>query len=186
VEGKMKFVGLSGSIRKESFNTKLLNFIKNHYHDQFELEILNIEDLPYFNQDDELDPSDVVKAFKQKVKDADGILIATPEYNWSVPGVLKNALDWLSRVDKVMTNKPVMIVGATPGKMGTIRAQIDLRRILSSPGLDARVLPPAVNEFLLIAAHEKFDSEGHLIDESTVQFLDNVVSNFIGFVKENQ
>ena len=182
----MKIVGLSGSIRSESYNTKLLNFIKNQYHDQFELEILNIEELPYFNQDDELDPNDIVKEFKQKVKDADGIIIATPEFNWSVPGVLKNALDWLSRVDKVMTNKPVMIVGATPGKMGTIRAQIDLRKILSSPGLDARVLAPAVNEFLVTSVHEKFDAEGRLSDEPTVQFLNNVVANFIAFVNESK
>lgn len=85
-----------------------------------------------------------------------------------------------------MTNKPVMTVGATPGRMGTVRAQIDLRKILGSPGLNARILPPAVNEFLLVNAHEQFNSDNELTDETTIQFLDTIINNFIQFVNGNQ
>ncbi|WP_338083977.1 NADPH-dependent FMN reductase [Caldibacillus debilis] len=148
------------------------------------MEILSIRELPFYDQDEEADPPDAVKTFKEKVKKADGVIIATPEYNWSIPGALKNALDWLSRGDKEMKDKPVMVVGASTGILGTVRAQIDLRKILGSSGLSARVLPPSTNEFLVTNAHEKFDESGRLTDEATLQFLDAVVNSFVEFVKK--
>ncbi|MFO7342077.1 MAG: NADPH-dependent FMN reductase [Bacillaceae bacterium] len=180
----MKLVGISGSLRKESYNTKLLKTIGERYAESFDLEILSIRELPFYDQDEEADPPDAVKTFKEKVKKADGVIIATPEYNWSIPGALKNALDWLSRGDKVMKDKPVMVVGASTGILGTVRAQIDLRKILGSSGLSARVLPPSTNEFLVTNAHEKFDESGRLTDEATLQFLDAVVNRFVEFVKK--
>lgn len=88
----MKLVGLTGSVRIESYNTKLLKYIQSRYQHLFELEILDIKELPYYNEDEELNPPAVVQQFKQKVKNSDGVIIATPEYNWSVPGVLKMRL----------------------------------------------------------------------------------------------
>ncbi|WML55607.1 NAD(P)H-dependent oxidoreductase [Neobacillus sp. PS3-12] len=111
----MKIVAIVGSNRKESFNKKLTLFIQKRYKDQAEIELLPIEKLPMYNQNDELTPPSIVTEIKTKVLQSDAILIATPEYNHSIPGFLKNALDWFSRVDKVMVEKPVMIVGATPG-----------------------------------------------------------------------
>lgn len=178
----MKIGAISGSLRKDSYNTMLLKTIQERYEDKFELEILDISQLPLFNQDDELDPPENVKEFKEKVMSFDAMIIATPEYNWSVPGVLKNSLDWLSRGKRALVDKPVMIVGASIGIMGTIRAQLDLRRILSSPGMSARVLPPASSEFLVTTAQNKFDENGKLTDEATLQHLDKVIDHFMDFI----
>ncbi|OCA90542.1 NADPH-dependent FMN reductase [Bacillus sp. FJAT-27225] len=178
----MKVAALVGSVRKDSLNLQLVETLRERYSEKFELSVVEICGLPFFNQDEELDPSEEVKRFKQEIHNADAVLIATPEYNWSVPGVLKNALDWLSRVDFVLKNKPVLIVGATPGVLGTIRAQQHLRQILSSPGLQARVLQPAGNEILVTQALNKFQN-GRLIDEATLAFIDDVVERFIDFAK---
>ncbi|WP_085507244.1 NADPH-dependent FMN reductase [Thalassobacillus devorans] len=178
----MKFVVIAGSIRKESYNKKLANYIRLRYQQKAEIKLLHIEELPFFNQDEEENPVATVREFKQKIVEADGIIIVTPEYNHSVPGVLKNAIDWCSRVDKVMTNKPVMIAGGTMGALGTVRAQMHLRQILNAPGVAALTLPG--NEVLIGAIHQKMDEEGKLIDEPTIQFLDDVMSNFIGWIEK--
>lgn len=181
----MKIVALVGSLRKDSYNMQLANTMKERYQDKINIEIANLGVLPYFDQDEELNPPQVVRDFKQAISSADGVLIVTPEYNWSVPGVLKNAIDWASRVDKVFVGKPVMVVGVSIGAMGTIRAQLHLRDILSSPGIQAKLLPPASNEVLVNFATQKFDvATGQLVDESTLQFLDEKVSNFIRFISE--
>ncbi|OAO79762.1 NADPH:quinone oxidoreductase [Geobacillus stearothermophilus] len=181
----MNIVALVGSLRKDSYNRKLAEFMRERYKDKFQLDIADIGALPHYNQDDELDPPEVVAAFKRQVADVDGVLIVTPEYNWSVPGVLKNALDWLSRVDKVLVNKPVMIVGVSTGMMGTIRAQLHLRQILQSPGLAAKVLPPAGNEVLINFVNQKFDESGQLTDAATIQLLDQVIERFVQWIAQS-
>ena len=173
----MKFVTLVGSVRKESFNKKLARFIQARYNAQAEVEILPIEELPMYNQDEELDPPAIVKEIKQKILDSDGIIIVTPEYNHSVPGVLKNAIDWFSRVDRVMVKKPVMIAGASGGVLGTVRAQMHLRQILNSPGVAALTLPG--NEIFIGSIQQKVDESGNLNDEMAIQFIDGVMNNFI-------
>lgn len=178
----MKVAGLVGSLRKGSFNQQIANFIQNRYKDEMDIEYLNIENLPFFNQDQEENPPEVVKIFKKSILESDAVLIVTPEYNHSVPGILKNALDWLSRVDKVLTGKPVLIVGATTGMLGTVRCQIHLRQILASPGLSAKVLPG--NEVLIGLVHQKLDENGKLIDEPTIAFIDATIANFKAFVLE--
>lgn len=178
----MKIVAIVGSNRKESYNKKLTLFMQKRYKDQVDIELLPIEKLPMYNQDDELTPPEIVTEIKNKVLQSDGILIATPEYNHSIPGFLKNALDWFSRVDKVMVNKPAMIVGATPGVLGTVRAQVHLRQILNSSGVSALTLPG--NEVFIGNINEKLDESGELIHESTIQFLDTVMNNFINWAKK--
>jgi NAD(P)H-dependent FMN reductase len=178
----MKVVALVGSIRKESYNLKLAQYIKQRYRDRFELEILNIRDLPFYDQDIENDPPAVVADFKRKVAEADAVLWLTPEYNYTIPGVLKNAIDWLSRVDKPLVGKPSWIVGASMGQMGTLRAQLHLREILYSPGVSSPIMPG--NEVYVGAVHEKIDAAGQLVHEPTVQFLDNVVDNFVDWVSK--
>jgi len=181
----MKIAILVGSIRKESLNMKLANTIKDRYMNKFNTEILDIRNLPYYDQDIETTPPESVKDFKQKVKEADGIIIITPEYNWSIPGVLKNALDWLSRVDQVLIGKPTMTAGVSPGLMGTIRAQLHLREILAAPGVQAKLLKPAGNEVLINLAASKFDEiTGELVDKVTLKFLDEVIERFITLVSQ--
>lgn len=156
--------------------------MQERYKDKFDLEILEIRALPYFDEDIENDPPDVVIAFKNKIAEANGVLIVSPEYNWSIPGVLKNALDWLSRGDRVLNNKPVMTAGVSPVTFGTVRAQLHLRQILSAPGISARVLPPGGNEILVNFAGQKFDESGRLVDEQTLTFLDGVVQKFVEWI----
>ena len=114
----MKVVAIVGSIRKDSYNLKLAKHVQNRYADQFEVEILDLAPLPIYNQDIELEAPQVVLDFKAKVKEADAVLWVTPEYNATIPGVLGNAIDWLSRVDKVMNGKPSIVMGTSMGILG--------------------------------------------------------------------
>jgi chromate reductase, NAD(P)H dehydrogenase (quinone) len=183
-ESIMNIVTLVGSLRKESYNLQLFKTMEERYQGKLNLTLADIRSLPFFDQDEENQPPQSVKEFKEAISKADGVLIITPEYNWSVPGVLKNALDWASRVDKVFIGKPVMALGATLGMLGTVRAQMHLREILSSPGIQARILPPGGNEVLVGLANQKFHAEtGRLVDEGTLRFLDEKVEAFIDFVK---
>ncbi|SDN89668.1 NADPH-dependent FMN reductase [Alkalicoccus daliensis] len=177
----MKLAALIGSVRKDSFNRKIADFIGERYQSDFTLEKLGIQELPYFDQDQETDPPESVRTFKQKVKDADAILIVTPEYNHSVPGILKNAIDWVSRIDLVMAGKPVLMIGASPGFLGTVRCQLHLKQILAAPGVSALVLPG--NEVFIGEVHKKMDDTGKITDEGTVEFLDGVMKNFKTFIE---
>src|SRR6476660_7268532 len=107
----MKVVAIVGSIRKDSYNVQLAKHIQTRFADQFEMEILDLATLPMYNQDIELDAPKEVLDFKAKVKEAHAVLWVTPEYNATIPGVLGNAIDWLSRVDKVMNGKPSIVMG---------------------------------------------------------------------------
>jgi chromate reductase, NAD(P)H dehydrogenase (quinone) len=163
---------------------QLAKTMQERYKGNLNINIADIRSLPHFDQDEENNPPQPVKEWKEAVSQADGVIIITPEYNWSVPGVLKNALDWASRVDKVFIGKPVMTLGATPGMLGTVRAQMHLREILGAPGIQAKVLPPGGNEVLIGFANQKFDEPtGQLVDEGTLNFLDSKVDAFVDFVK---
>ncbi|MEH7391600.1 NADPH-dependent FMN reductase [Bacillus sp. JJ1474] len=100
----MKIAAIIGSNRKGSYNRKLTAFIQERFQENIEIEILKIEQLPMYSEDDEFNSSPIVTEIKQKISESDGVLISTPEYNHSIPGLLKNALDWVSRVDTVMVN----------------------------------------------------------------------------------
>ncbi|WP_075619561.1 NADPH-dependent FMN reductase [Paenisporosarcina indica] len=178
----MKVVAIVGSIRKNSFNLQLAKHIQARYADQFELEILDLAPIPMYNQDIELDTPHEVLDFKAKVKAADAVLWVTPEYNSTIPGVLGNAIDWMSRVDKVMNGKPSMIMGASMDILGSVKAQMHLRDILFASGLNSPLLP--MNEVYVGAAHTKFDENGQLTDQATIEFLDSVITNFQAWMKQ--
>ncbi len=177
----MKIVALVGSLRKDSYNKKIANFMKDRYAGQLDIEILSIGNLPLFNQDLEEEPPSVVKEFKTKIKESEGVLIVTPEYNHSIPGVLKNALDWCSRGERSMLKKPTFIIGASDGNVGTARCQGDLHRVLNAPGLYAYVLPG--NHVLIPNVQDDFDQEGNFINERTLKYLDKVVDNYKEWAK---
>ena len=177
----MKVVAIVGSIRVDSFNLKLAKHVQTRYAEKFELEILDLKPIPMYNQDIELDAPKEVLDFKAKVKAADAVLWVTPEYNSTIPGVLGNAIDWMSRVDKVMNGKPSMITGASMGAMGTVKAQMHLRDILFASGLNSPLLP--MNEVYVGAAHTKFNDNGELTDQATIEFIDTVIVNFQEWMK---
>lgn len=177
----MKLVGIAGSIADQSYNRTLLNFIAKHCKGIVDIEVLNINDVPMFSQDNDQTNSPVIQNLSAKIKAADGIIIATPEHNHTVPAALKNVIEWLSYKVHPFDGKPVMIVGASYHVQGSSRAQLHLRQILEAPGVNAIVLPG--NEFLLGDVKTAFDDNGNLKDEGTVKFLDSTVKKFIKFAK---
>lgn len=177
----MKIIAIVGSIRKDSYNKKLAKFMKERYTDKLDIEIFTLENIPMYNEDIELDPYEVITNYREKIKSSDGLIFVTPEYNHSIPGVLKNLLDWSSRVERVMLNKPAMIVGASTGVMGTVKAQMHLRQILNSGGVGAITMPR--NEVFISNIQDKFDNE-NLNDESTTEFLDKVVDDFVEWINK--
>lgn len=175
----MKIVTIVGSLRKDSFNKKVALFMQDRYKGKLDMEILYLNEIPLFNEDIEKDPPEVVKVFKRKIWESEGILIVSPEYNHSIPGALKNALDWCSRVDRVMLNKPVFMVGASNGNVGTARMQGQLHQILNAPGLAALTLPG--NHVLIPNVQDDFDENGNYINQRTIKYLDKVVDNYIAW-----
>ncbi|HEY0221247.1 NADPH-dependent FMN reductase [Lactovum miscens] len=177
----MKLIGLIGTNSNKSTNRQLLEYMKNHFEDFAEIELIEIKDLPVFNKPSNLKIPDSVVEISKKIEDADGVIIGTPEYDHSIPAVLMNALAWLSYGIFPLLNKPVMITGASYGTLGSSRAQAQLRIILDSPEIRATVMPGS--EFLLGHSLQTFDKEGNLIDLETVQKLEALFNDFRLFVK---
>ncbi len=179
-EDAMKLLGLVGTNSARSTNRKLLQYIKQHFADKADIELVEIKDLPVFNKPANRELPESVKELVAKIESADGVIIGTPEYDHSIPAVLMNALAWVSYGVYPMLNKPVMITGASYGTLGSSRAQLQLRQILNAPELKATVLP---DEFLLSHSMKAFDTNGELIDLEISQKLDAIFDDFRLFVK---
>jgi chromate reductase len=165
----MRILAVSGSLRESSFNTSLLRAALEAAPDGVELELWDgIGELPLYDEDLEDDAPVSVQRLRDAWAAADAILFATPEYNGSVPGGLKNAIDWASRpkLEGVLRNKTVAVVGASTGQFGALWAQQDMKRILGITG--ARVIG---TEIPVGRAHERFDSEGRLLDGEVFEQL---------------
>ena len=162
-------LGISGSLRKASYNTAALHAAQERAPEGVTIEIADISAIPIYNDDVRAAGIPVsVLTLGAEIARADAVLIATPEYNFSIPGVLKNAIDWISRLpDQPFKNKPVAILGASPGPVGTARAQYDLRKVFVF--LDAHVLNKP--EIMISNAGTRFDAEGKLTDETSRKFL---------------
>ena len=179
---KIKIVGLVGSLRKDSFNRAIMNEAVKLSPADAEIEIVGI-DLPLFNQDLENDLPEAVKNFKQKIEAADAVLVATPEYNYSVPGVLKNAIDWGSRPygQSCFEGRPVGVMSASIGMLGGSRAQYHLRQ--SFVFLDMRPLNRP--EVMVPNAADKIEN-GEIKDAETKEKIGELVSALIAKAKESK
>jgi chromate reductase len=168
----MRALGISGSLRRDSYNTKLLRVAEELLPPGAELEIWDgLKAVPPFDEDDELGPEpepEAVASLRRAVASADAILVATPEYNHSIPGQLKNAVDWLSRpfATTPLRNKPALVVGASTGAFGAVWSQAELRKVLAAAG--ARVVEADV---AVGHAPTKFDESGALVDEELLDQL---------------
>ena len=171
----MRVLAIPGSLRAASLNLRLLREAVRLAPDGMEVELHPLHDLPLFDQDleEQGDPEPVVR-LKEAIRDADAVLLGCPEYNWSVPGVLKNAIDWASRPPgrSHLQYKPVAMVGATPGRGATLRSQTVVRQSLAT--LRCWVLPG--HEIGLARAHQLFGEDGRLSDEGTVEALQKMLA----------
>lgn len=178
---RISIMGFAGSLRKASYNRALLSAALELAPEDAALEIFDLEGITSFNQDMENVPLERVKEFKSKVRSADAILIATPEYNYSVPGVLKNALDWASRPpkDNAFDGKPVALMGASTGMLGTARAQYHLRQtfvILNAHPLNRP-------EVMVPFAQEKIDGNGRVTDQKTRDKIRELLESLVAWTR---
>lgn len=166
VSDRFRILGIPGSLRRASYNRGLLRSALEVAPNGVDIELVDLAPIPLFNADVEArgDP-EPVREFKERIRAADALLIATPEYNYNIPGVLKNAIDWASRppADSVLRQKPIALMGAFPGRFGTARSQLALRQVFVFTGSFVLVKP----ELMVSGAAQLFDAEGNLRDEET-------------------
>ncbi|MFJ2990169.1 NADPH-dependent FMN reductase [Collimonas sp. NPDC087041] len=178
---RIRILGVAGSLRAQSYNLMLLQAAQELLPAEVELEIYSLEDLPLYNQELEQDLPASVLRLKQAIKRADAILFTTPEYNYSIPGVLKNAIDWASRPggESAWAGKPAAIAGASPGVLGTARAQYHLRQILVALDVTAVNQP----EVMIGNASERFDANGRLVDDKSRHFFSLLLNNLLELIR---
>jgi len=181
VSEPLTILGIAGSLRKESFNRSLLRAAVDLAPEGTRIETFELVGMPSFNQDEEANPHPTVTEFKQRIRAADAILFVTPEYNYSIPGVLKNAIDCASRPygDSAWTGKPVAVMGASVGMLGTARAQYHLRQTFVFLNMYAVNQP----EVMVANAHTRFDQEGKLTDEKTKQLIQQLLTELVNWTK---
>jgi chromate reductase len=177
----IRVLGISGSLRKGSYNTALLRTAATIMPVNSALQIFDISQLPLFNQDNEKPPHLEVAKLKAALTQSDAVLLASPEYNYSVPGVLKNAIDCASRPygENSWNGKPVVVITSSIDSVGGARVQVAWKPVFAF--LNMPCMPGA--EFALSVAQQKIDKDGNLTDEATKKFLAQVLSNFINFAR---
>lgn len=177
----IRILGIAGSLRRGSYNRAALRAAVKLVPEGATLGIFELDGIPVFNEDEDKNPPQRVVDFKKEIRAADAILFVTPEYNYSVPGVLKNAIDWASRPygDSAWTGKPAAIMGASTGLFGTARAQYHLRQMFVFLNMFAVNQP----EVMIGKAADKFDSQGNLTDEATAKFIRQLLENLVAWTK---
>lgn len=173
----VRILGIAGSLRAASYNRGVLRAAKELAPEGSSVDILDLDGIPGFNQDDEQNPPEKVTELKRRIREADAILFVTPEYNYSVPGVLKNAIDWASRPygDSAWDGKPAAIMGASVGAIATARAQYHLRQMM----VFLNMFPLNQPEVMIGNCADKFDENGNLTDEKTKEYIGRMLKNLV-------
>ncbi len=181
-DSRVSIAAMIGSLRRESFNRKVFEAMVERTPEGVDLFELAIDRLPFYNEDlDNDDPPNQVTAFRETLSRADGVILITPEYNHSIPAVIKNAIDWGSRPfpKPPLSGKPGAMIGASFGRSGTMRAQLALRQILPVSNVLLMNKPDVYVTF----AGEKFDEEGRLVDQVTLEQLDGFLAGFVEWIE---
>jgi chromate reductase, NAD(P)H dehydrogenase (quinone) len=177
----MRVLAISGSLRSGSYNTALLRALREEAPADVEIELWQgLKEIPPYDSDDDVVPGpETVQAFRELVREVDAVFFATPEYNSSFPGALKNALDWGSRpiATNAFRNKPVAVISSSAGAFGGVWAAADLRKVLGAMGARVTAAELAVGH-----SHEKFDDDGHLIDNDVRQGLRDALQTLVAEV----
>ena len=177
----VRILGIAGSLRRGSYNQAALRAAKLLVPENSEIDLFQLDGIPMFNEDDEKRPPSSVLELKKRIRRADALLIVTPEYNYSIPGALKNALDWACRPpgDNAWSGKAAAIMGASLGAIGTARAQQHLRQIFAALNLFLLNTPEVV---IADAAH-RFNEDGSLIHEPTKQLIRELLKNLVDWTR---
>ncbi len=173
----IRILGIAGSLRRESYNRAALRAATQLVPEGATIDIFELDGIPGFNQDDEQNPPAKVVELKRLIREADAILFVTPEYNYSVPGVLKNTIDWASRPygDSAWNGKAAAIIGASVGAIGTARAQYHLRQMM----VFLNMFPINQPEVMIGNAQDRFDSQGNLNDDTTKDLIRQLLQNLV-------
>ena len=179
---KLRILGISGSLRKGSYNTAALNAAIELCPDDAQIEVYDIAGFESFDQDKEAAPPDNVAKFKAAIRASDAVLFSSPEYNYSVPGFLKNAIDWASRPygDSAWDGKPALIMGASPGTGGTMRMQYHLRQTMVFLNMHPINRP----EVMITNCASKFDESGKLTDQATREHIANALKTLVDWTRK--
>lgn len=180
----LTILGIAGSLRKGSYNRAALRAAQQLVPQGARLETFDLDGIPPFNQDEEQHPPAKVTELKARIRAADAILLVTPEYNYSIPGVLKNAIDWASRPygDNAWDGKPVAVMGASIGNIGTARAQYHLRQVF----VFLNMHPVNQPEVMIGNAAERFDAQGNLVDESTKKHIQRLLESLVNWAQHHE
>jgi chromate reductase len=178
----ISILGIAGSLRQDSYNRAALRAAQDLAPEGATIEIFDLQGIPPFNQDEEQPLPGHVADFKAKIRAADAILVITPEYNYSIPGVLKNAIDWASRPygDNAWEGKPVAVMGASIGTLGTARAQYHLRQVFVFLNMHALNRP----EVMIGNADQRFDAQGHLTDTATQDRIRQLLRSLVDWTRQ--
>ena len=177
----MKILAFVGTNAEFSYNRLLLRFMKKHFKQMADIEIYEVGKLPPFSVDTPLSEQTEVWKLKQKVKEADGLVFSTPEYDHGIPAVLKSAIEWLSYKTKVLSEKPAMIVGVAYGRQASARSQVQMRQILISPDCNTNLIPG--NEVLIGNVRDTFAKDGRLVDQEAIDNLEKCFEHFIEYIQ---
>jgi chromate reductase len=177
----IRILGIAGSLRRDSYNRAALRAATQLVPEGATIDIFELHGIPGFNQDEEQNPPAKVAELKKRIREADAILFVTPEYNYSVSGVLKNAIDWASRPygDSAWDGKPAAIMGASIGMIGTARAQYHLRQMM----VFLNMFPVNQPEVMIGNASERFDASGNLTDAATKDFIRQLLQNLVEWAR---
>jgi chromate reductase, NAD(P)H dehydrogenase (quinone) len=177
----IRIIGIAGSLRRQSYNRAALRAATQLAPEGATVEIFELDGIPGFSEDDERNPPEKVVELKRRIRESDTVLFVTPEYNYSIPGVLKNAIDWASRPygDSAWSGKPAAIMGASVGTIGTARAQYHLRQVM----VFLNMFPINQPEVMIGAAHERFDAEGNLTDEATREYIRRLLESLVEWTR---
>jgi len=177
----VRILGIAGSLRRDSYNRAALRAATELVPEGASIATFELDGIPGFNQDEEQNPPAKVVELKKRVREVDAILFVTPEYNYSIPGVLKNAIDWASRPygDSAWNGKPAAIMGASVGAMGTARAQYHLRQMM----VFLNMFPVNQPEVMIANASQRFDAHGNLTDDATKDFIRQLLQSLVDWTR---
>src|ERR1041384_7787012 len=177
----IRILGIAGSLRRDSYNRAALRAATELAPAGASIETFELDGIPGFNQDDEQNPPAKIVELKRRIREADAVLFVTPEYNYSVPGVLKNAIDWASRPygDSAWNGKPAAIMGASVGAIGTARAHYHLRQMM----FFLNMFPVNQPEVMIANASERFDAQGNLTDDTSKELIRQLLQSLLDWTR---